>query len=58
MQWEYNWDRIHYEMGFNLGACGINHKYIIDEKTFINSTLAGTVNYSYYDQEFILCILN
>ena len=52
-QWVYNWDRIHYEMGFKLGACGINHKYNLGEKTFINSTLAATVDYSYYDQEFL-----
>ena len=49
-QWEEDWDRIQYDMRMGVGAAGLNHRYILGEKTFMNSTLATTLNNSYYDQ--------
>lgn len=49
-QWTEDWDRVEYEMRMGVGVAGFNHRYILGEKIYINSTLAATLNNSYYDQ--------
>ena len=40
--WEHDWDRLRYHSNIKVGAMGVNHKYILGESTFLNSTLAAT----------------
>lgn len=44
--WETNWDRIKYNWDLSTGAIGFNHKLMVGEATFLNTTLAmsGTNN--------------
>ncbi|MFC2103922.1 TonB-dependent receptor plug domain-containing protein, partial [Bacteroidota bacterium] len=39
-KWHIYEDKWRYEVDVQLGAAGLNHKYIIGEKSFINTTLA------------------
>jgi len=41
-KWEHDWDRLKYESEFRVGAFGLNHRYILGNSTFINSTIAAT----------------
>ncbi|MDR8390173.1 TonB-dependent receptor [Aliifodinibius sp. S!AR15-10] len=50
-EWEYEaWDRIRSEMNLGVGAVGLSHRILLGEGTYLNSTLAGTVNDTYLDQ--------
>ena len=50
-KWEHEWDRLKYDSEFMVGAFGLNHKYILDNSTFINSTIATTAEDIIYDLE-------
>ncbi len=58
-QWNSDWDRIYYEWDIDLGAAGLNHKYIIGKKTYINTSLTASgsknkMNQQRLDNNFIL----
>jgi len=40
--WKYDWDRIAYVWNLNMGAIGINHRIILGEKTYMNSSIVGS----------------
>jgi len=46
LKWNTDWDRIYYKWDLYTGACGLSHKYSINNQTYINSTLAasGVIN--------------
>ena len=50
-KWEHEWDRLKYDSEFRVGAFGLNHKYILGNSTFINSTIAMTAEDIIYDLE-------
>ncbi|MBD3377467.1 TonB-dependent receptor [candidate division KSB1 bacterium] len=48
-KWEHDWDRLKYTAKFRVGAIGLNHKFVLDRSTFLNSTLAMTAEDVIYD---------
>lgn len=50
-QWEKDWDRVKYNSKFQVGALGLNHKYVLGNATFINSTLAMTSEDVMFDMD-------
>lgn len=45
-KWKYDWDRMNYIWTINMGVCGLSHKIMLQNQTYINSTIAisGTQN--------------
>ena len=41
-KWETAIDRTYFSWHLNMGAAGLTHKSLLGEKTYINTTLAGT----------------
>lgn len=44
LKWETITDRQTHNIGFYMGTAGLSHKYFINEKTYVKSTLATTTN--------------
>jgi len=44
LKWETNLDRQTQDIGLYMGTFGLSHKYFINQKTFIKTTLAATTN--------------
>ncbi len=49
--WETSWDRNTYEWNVKMGAIGLNHKYIIGKKTYLNTSLVGSGNLNSMDMK-------
>ncbi|MBN2520858.1 MAG: carboxypeptidase-like regulatory domain-containing protein, partial [Bacteroidales bacterium] len=49
--WETSWDRNTYEWNVKMGAIGLNHKYIMGEKTYLNTSLVGSGNLNSMDMQ-------
>ncbi len=46
-EWNYEWDRVKYELSTNVGAAGITYKKIINESAYLHSSLvASTSNFT------------
>ncbi len=44
LEWNTSDDRKEYTAKFTMGALGINHKIVLDEKTYMHTTIASTGN--------------
>jgi hypothetical protein len=49
--WETSWDRNTYDWKVDLGAIGLNHKYICGKNTYLNSSLVGSGNNNSMDMK-------
>lgn len=50
-QWIYNWDRIQYDLSIYTGAVGVSHRKIINNNTFVHTSLVATTSRFIYDQK-------
>jgi len=50
-QWTYNWDRMYYDMSVYTGVLGLSHKKIINNSTYINSSLVASSSQFIYNQK-------
>jgi hypothetical protein len=50
-QWETADDRTYFDWHLNMGAAGLSHRLLLDEKTYINTTLAGTGTLNKMDEK-------
>ncbi|MCH6564533.1 MAG: TonB-dependent receptor, partial [Proteobacteria bacterium] len=48
---EFEDDLLDNEFGFNIGATGITHKLNLGENTLLQSSVASSINDSYWDEE-------
>ncbi|MBN1416597.1 MAG: TonB-dependent receptor [Bacteroidales bacterium] len=39
-KWESDWDRIHFDWDANMYASGLSHKYLLGNKTLVNTTIS------------------
>ena len=49
--WETNWDRMTYDWKVNIGAIGLNHRFITGKKTYINTSIVGSGNRNFMDMK-------
>ncbi|PLX14179.1 MAG: TonB-dependent receptor [Marinilabiliales bacterium] len=49
--WVYNWDKVQYDLTTNIGATGLSYKKIINETSYIHSSLVATTNNSTWDMK-------
>lgn len=47
-KWETAWDRVGYEWEAKVGAIGLTHKYLFGKNTYLQTSLASTLNDAYY----------
>ena len=43
-EWTYSWDRVYYDLSIYTGVAGLSYKKIINNSTYINSSLVATTN--------------
>ncbi|MGD2034340.1 MAG: carboxypeptidase-like regulatory domain-containing protein [Bacteroidales bacterium] len=51
--WEITMDRIDNDVALSIGALGLNHRYIIGKRSWINSSLAVTGDYMDYEDDML-----
>ncbi|MBT3751062.1 MAG: carboxypeptidase-like regulatory domain-containing protein, partial [Bacteroidetes bacterium] len=50
-EWIYNWDRMYYDLSVYTGVVGLSHKKIINNSTYINSSLVASSSQFIYNQK-------
>jgi len=49
VNWEHEWDRLRYDSKTKVGALGLNHRFVLGNSAFLNSTVAATVKAMRYN---------
>jgi hypothetical protein len=51
IKWETTYDRTYFSWHLKMGAIGLSHKLLLSDRTYINTTLAGTGTLNKMDEK-------
>lgn len=50
-EWVTEWDKVHHELGIDMGAVGINNKIIIGNNSYCHTSLVVTASNTFYNEQ-------
>ena len=53
VDWEISMDRVHNDVGLGMGALGLNHRYVIGNKSWLNTSFVASGDYMNYKDDIL-----